>query len=117
MALGLLIRSVPYEQRSAREQLDVALAAAALDIPLRLYFQGSAVFQLLVDRDATLAQLPPGYRGWGSLPELTSVSAHAEPEWLLKLSGAGLDTVLPLTALSATEMRFDFSSCEKVLLL
>ena len=112
-----MLRSVPYQERSAREQLDVALTAAALEIPLRLYFPGNAVLQLLTERDPTLAHLPPGYRGWGSLPDLTSVIAHAEPEWIEKLSDHGLETLLELTPMNASEMRADFASCDKVLLL
>jgi len=115
--LGLLMRCLPYEQRSAREQVDIALTAAALEIPLRLYFQGGSVLQLVNERDTFSARLPPGYRSWGSLTELTAVCAHAEPEWLEMLSESGLATVLDLSPMRLQAMRGDLALCTRVLVL
>ena len=115
--IGLLLRSVPYQQRSAREQLDFALTAAALEIPLRLYFQGASVMQLIRERDSAPARLPTGYRGWGSLTDLTEVHAHAEPEWLELLSSNGFESLLDLRPMSVQAMRVNLASCTRVLVL
>lgn len=115
--LGLLIRSLPYEQRSAREHLDIALTAATLEIPLRLYFQGGSVLQLIKGRENLPARLPPGYLSWGSLTDLTTVCANAEPEWLEILSVSGLVAVLDLSPMRLRVMRDDLASCARVLVL
>jgi hypothetical protein len=116
-AIGLVLRSVPYEQRSARAQLDVALAAAALEQPLQLYFLGDSVLQLLCDRGPAAAQLPAGYRAWASLPELTPVSAFAETAWVEWLQRGNLELSLPLRAASRHQMRADWSACHRVVVL
>ena len=115
--IGLVLRSVPYQQRSAREQLDVALTAAALEIPLRLYFQGASVLQLVRERDCGPARLPGGYRGWGTLTELTEVQAHAELDWLKRLAKYTSETVLDLAPMTVQAMRDDLASCTRVLVL
>jgi hypothetical protein len=115
--LGLLMRSLPYERRSAREQMDIALTAAALEIPLRLYFQGGSVLQLIKERDTLPARLPPGYRSWGSLTDLTAVCAHAEPEWLEIVLQSGLATEFDLRPMRLQVMREDLASCTRVLVL
>lgn len=117
VTVGLLMRSLTYEHRSAREQLDIALTAAALEISLRLYFQGGSVLQMINERDTRSARLPPGYRGWGSLVDLTAVRAYAEPEWLENLSGRGLTTVLDLSPMRLPVMREDLATCNRVLVL
>jgi len=115
--LGLIIRAEPYRQRSARAQLDVALVAAAMDCPLQLYFVGSAVLQLLLDRDAKVARLPSAYRGWASLPEMTEVSSYAEPRWIDWLKARSACTALDIQALSPARMRREWRSCSRVLVL
>ena len=116
-ALGLVLRPGPYRQRSARSQLDVALAAAALNTPLHLYFLGGAVLQLLGERNLLAARYPAGYRGWASLPELTKVCASAEPAWLDHLNGLGFSFLLDLQARTLARMRADWQSCARVLVL
>ena len=115
--IGLVMRSGPYHQRSARGQLDVALAASALEQPLRLYFLGAAVLQLLGTREPGAAHLPAGYRAWASLSELTVVTAFAEPGWLEWLAQCGNRPVLPLEAASRQQMQADWRACHKVLVL
>ena len=114
-AIGLVLRSGPYHQRSARAQLDVALAAAALEQPLRLYFLGAAVLQLLGCREPAKAHLPPGYRAWASLPELTAVTAFAEAGWLDWLEQNGMTSVLPLETATRQQMQADWRACQRVL--
>lgn len=115
--VGLIINSGPYQQRSARSQLDVALVAAVLEHPLRLYFLGQSTLQLLGGREPDEAQLPAGYRAWASLAGLTEVSAFAEPAWLERLAVPGELPVLEPAPLTLAQMRRDWTSCYKVLVL
>ncbi len=115
--IGLVVRSGPYQQRSARSQLDVALVAAALETPLRLYFLADAALQLAGARDARTANLPVGYRGWASLTGLTMVSAFVEPAWFECLSGLGTGPLLPVKAWTKAEMRVDWRKCARLLVL
>jgi hypothetical protein len=114
---GLVLRSAAYQQRSARSQLDVALVAAAMDAPLRLYFIGEAALQLAADRDTRPAGLPVGYRGWASLTDLTRVSSYVEPAWLNRLSELGIKPLLPVKAKSKADMRADWRKCARILVL
>jgi hypothetical protein len=116
-AIGLVLRSVPYEQRSARAQLDVALAAAALEQPLQLYFLGDSVLQLVDRREPASAHLPGGYRAWASLPELTQVAAFAEGGWMEWLQRGNLELALPLKAASQHQMRVGWNACLRVVVL
>jgi hypothetical protein len=116
-AIGLVLRSGPYQQRCARSQLDLALVAAALDQPLRLYFLGHSVLQLLGAREPRAALLPPGYRGWASLPQLTSVTAFADRNWIDWLVQVGVESVLALEPATRQEMQADWRACRKVLVL
>lgn len=46
-SLLIISQGTPYERSSAAEALDTAMAAAALDVPVTLLFDGDGVFQLL----------------------------------------------------------------------
>ena len=46
-SLLIISQSTPYGRSSAAEALDTAMAAAALDVPVTLLFDGDGVFQLL----------------------------------------------------------------------
>jgi hypothetical protein len=116
-AIGLIIRAGPYQQRSARSQLDVALVAAALELPLSLYFLGQSVLQLLDKRELDLASLPAGYRGWASLTEMTEVQSFAEPDWVQRMHDLGLAPVIPYEPMSAQQMRSHWQSCERIIVL
>jgi len=115
--IGLVVRSAPYQQRSARSQLDVALIAAALEAPLRLYFLADAALQLAGERDARSAGLPAGYRGWASLTGMTRVSAFIEPDWLERMSELGITPLLPVKTRSKDQMRADWHKCARLLVL
>jgi hypothetical protein len=115
--IGLVVRSAPYLQRSARSQLDVALVAAALEAPLRLYFLADAALQLAGERDARNAGLPAGYRGWASLTEMTRVSAFIEPGWLERMAELGITLLLPVKIRSKDQMRADWHKCARILVL
>lgn len=103
-SLALLVQSRPYENRASRANLDLALAAAAMDIELYVYFAGAAIMQLASRRDCETALLPPGYRAWAALPELAETVIYGEQAWLdyCELMKTGL--VLPVRALSAPDM-------------
>lgn len=116
-ALGLVLRAGPYEQRSARAQLDVALVAAALDQPLRLYFLGHSVLQLVGTREPGAAHLPVGYRAWASLPQLTGVKAFADVGWIDWLVQRGAESALVLQPATRQQMQADWRACHKVLVL
>ncbi|HET6565310.1 MAG TPA: DsrE family protein [Xanthomonadales bacterium] len=118
--LGLVLRSAPYAQRSARTQLDVALLAATLDCDLRLFFTGAGVMQLVIRGSTADAQLPAAYRAWASLPglfETAELRAFAEPSWLERLDSQGLQPCLPLEACSVAGMRREWMDCDRVLVL
>ena len=116
-AVALVIRSVPYQQRSARSQLDVALLAAALERPVQLYFLGAAVLQLLAERDLQAAALAPGYRAWASLPELTAVTVYAEPAWIDFAASHSLPLVLEPEPMDADAMGNAWRGCAAVMVL
>ncbi|MDZ4728747.1 MAG: DsrE family protein [Xanthomonadales bacterium] len=118
--LGLIVRTNPYAQRSARTQMDIALLAATLDWDLRLYFVGAAVLQLIPRGDTGPALLAAGYRAWASLPDLlerAEFQVFAEPAWLDQLHASNLQACLPLMASSPREMRRDWVSCDRLLVL
>jgi len=115
--LALVVRGHPYQRRAAREDLDLALAAAALGRPLEVYFLGVALLQLATLREVEVAQLPPGYRAWSSLPELGEVQCFGEREWLKRCERNGLGLMLPVQSLGADEMRAAWRRCQHLLTL
>lgn len=70
--LCLIVRSAPWQGRSGREQLDLALAAASAGVELVLVFTGAGRLQLLAGQQPRAAHLPVGLKAWKSLPELTA---------------------------------------------
>jgi hypothetical protein len=115
--VGLLLRSGPYRQRSARSQLDVALVAAALDVSLRLYFLADAALQLADERDTRPAGLPVGYRGWASIASMAQVTVFAERSWLGRMAELGIEPLLKVQARTRAQMRADWEKCAKLLVL
>ena len=112
---AFLVTTPPYQQRSARSQLDVALIAAALERPLQLHFLGEAAMQLIRQRDLKSANLPAGYKAWASLPEMSHIETYIEKPWSDRL--AGVELMLNPRALSIKQMREQWETCEKVLVL
>ena len=111
--LGLVVRAVPYRQRSARTQLDVALAAGVLELELEIYFVHASIYQLVEGKDPSAAQLPPGMRGWNALVNMTDVRFYAEIDWLNEISPSRLS--VPVTGLVLPEMRKRWGGCQRVL--
>lgn len=103
--LALLVTRGPFSSRDARAELDVAMAAAALDRRLELFFIGDGLLQLARERDAGPALLPPGARGWAALPELAAVRAFASDEDLRRCERLGIEFILPVEPLPAESLR------------
>lgn len=115
--LALVARQAPYAQRSAREQLDVALAAAVLEIPLELYFLGDSGWQLASGRDPSAAGLPAGLKGWASLSGMTEVRFFVDQAFAEQLRVSQVETVVPLEHLAIDEMSRRWRDCARVLSL
>jgi len=113
--LGLIIRGHPYARRAARTDLDLALAAAALDWKLDLFFIGPALLQLAADREPAGALLAGGLRGWSALPELAETRMFAERDWLKRCERDGIRLQVAVTALAADAMRAAWARCDRVL--
>ena len=113
----MLVRDRPFRRRAARADLDTALAAAALDFDLELYFLGAAVLQLAEGREPSAALLPPGHRGWSALPELAEVRAYAHADWLQRCAEEGIALVLPVKELDPAAMAERWRVCDRALLL
>jgi len=116
-SLALIVQSAPYSGRVARADVDIALAAAALEFEIRVYFQGFSMLQLVARRNASNALLPTGYRAWAALPDLVDARIFAERKWLDVCQAAGLQLVLPVEALGEAEMVRSWRSCDHVLVL
>jgi sulfur relay (sulfurtransferase) DsrF/TusC family protein len=115
--LGLVVRNSPFQGRSARDQLDVALAAAAMGYSLDLFFIGQGGLQLLASHEPGAADLPRGSRGWKSLPGLTTVRAFVDPKLAVELAGTGQELLLETTVVSRAEMAERLASCDRALVL
>jgi hypothetical protein len=115
--LALIIRGHAYRRRAPRADVDFALAAAAMDFDLELYFLGNSLLQLAVERDGRAALLPGGYRAWSALPEMAAAEWYAERQWLERCERSGIQLTLPVQARTAAEMRAGWQRCRHVLLL
>jgi sulfur relay (sulfurtransferase) DsrF/TusC family protein len=113
--LALIVRGRPYARRAPRADLDLALAAAALDFRLEIYFLGDALLQLAAERDGAAAGLSPGYRAWAALPDLTDVRVFGEREWLERCTRNGIDLLLPVEGLDSGQMRAGWRQCRHAL--
>jgi len=116
-SLALIVQAAPYRRRVARSDVDIALAAAALDFNIRVYFQGWSVMQLAARRNAAKALLPDGYRAWAALPDLADARIFAERKWLDFCHAAELGLILPVEALGGAEMKRSWRDCDHVLVL
>lgn len=115
--VAFVVRGTRYGRRSARSELDVVLLAAAVEHPVRLYFVGSGIWQIVAGGDPASARLPSGYRAWASITELTRVAAFAEPERLDWLAARGYRTVLPVDPMPSARMSAHWRDCVRVLVL
>lgn len=103
--LALLVVSPPHARRDARAALDAALAAAALDRQLDVFFIGDGLLQLARERSPGDALLPGGHRGWAAVPELGAVRLLAEAEDVRRLQAQGIEFAVPVEPLAADALR------------
>ncbi len=116
--LGLVVRQGPGNGRGDREQVDFALAAAAMEIELELFFLGEGLLQLIDTRTADPEHgVPPGHRAWAALPEMTALRAFAEDGVVAQWQGQGISLLLPVEPLSAAEMNARQLECHRMLVL
>ena len=113
--IGLVVRSGPFQGRSSRDQLDLALAAASLNFHLELFFIGDGVLQLLANRDVSAGQLPGGLKGWKSLPEIASVNAWTADDVPESHVIKGAHALLDVSVVSTLEMARRLAHCDRVL--
>ena len=116
-SLALLVRGAPYQQRDTRSKPDLALASAALDFRLEIYLLGQAALQLATGKDGTAAMLPPGYRAWAAVPDLTEARVFAETKVLEGLKSRGVEMMLAVEGLDAEQMKTRWRSCDQVIVL
>lgn len=115
--LGLIVRQAPYAQREPRAQLDMALAAAALELPLEVYFLGPGIWQLAAGRETDAAMLPRGLKGWAAVADMTVVRYFVEPGQYSRLTELGADTVVPVEPLDRSAMSRRWRGCLQVVAL
>ena len=115
--IGLVVRSGPYQGRSSRDQLDIALAAATLGLELKLFFTGEGVLQLLADRDARKSMLPGSLRGWKSLPALTSVTAWVAESALASFVEPDAELILKVKRASQREIALRLAGCDQAMVI
>lgn len=116
-SLALLVKSAPYARRVARADIDLALAAAALDLEVHVYFSGRSILQLASRRNPGQAMLPAGYKAWSALPDLAEVHFYAERHWLDWCADQGLQLMLTVAGLSAAQMQKNWRGCNHVMVI
>lgn len=116
-SLAILVNSAPYDRRVARSDIDFALAAAALDFDLQVFFSGNSLLQLVAQRDPAPALLPRGYRAWAALPDLADVQIFAEQDWLDYCEAQGMKLVMSVTGLKPSEMSQAWRNCRLAMVL
>lgn len=115
--LGLVVRAAPFASRSARDDLDVALAAATLEIPLEVFFLGCGVWQTAGERSVEAALLPRGLAGWAALADLTETRFFAEAGLCRRMRKAGVETTVAVEPLDGVAMAERWQSCSRVWVL
>jgi sulfur relay (sulfurtransferase) DsrF/TusC family protein len=113
--VAIVVGRPPFSVRASRSELDVALAAAALELNLELFFIGPAVWHLVEDKQPEAAGLSRGTRGWKLLPQLAPVNAWADSGWLERAGCRKL--MLPVAGLDAAAMGRRIARCDTVLSL
>jgi sulfur relay (sulfurtransferase) DsrF/TusC family protein len=115
--LGLIVRHPPWRHRVARADLDLALAAVAMDYPVDVYFLGSGLLQLAADRDSREALLPIGYRAWASLTEQAEARVYAERAWLDACARRSVSLILEPEPLEPRAMPASWRRCRHVVMV
>jgi len=115
-ALGILVRSEPYDRRVGRERLDPALAAASLDIPIAVFFVGDGVLHLLPQQQAQNLPASPFTRGWAALEDLSDqVELFAESSALERVSGSASELQTRVQILDRDAIARKMRNCRAVI--
>jgi len=110
--VGILVRSDPYRQRAGRERLDLAMIAAALDLPVRVFFVGDGLLHLAANQSPAALPAAPYTRGWLALLELGSaVSLFAQQSGMQNLQSEEF----PVTVLDEDRLAASIQECRMVL--
>ena len=115
LTLGLVISRAPWEGRSGRDSLDIALAAATLDWSVDIYFCAGGLRQLLAAQSGVDAGLPGSPKAWKMLPELSAVRFIADPCEMKFWQEQGAEFVVPLLPLSKSVWGIEQSGCHRLL--
>lgn len=117
MHLALIVRTRPHRHRETRAELDFALAAAAMDCTVEVYFMGGALLQLASVTDSEKALLPAGYPAWAAVPDLAETRFYADESSLQRFRDDGLHWIHPVEALDADTMRRRWRRCDRVVVI
>jgi sulfur relay (sulfurtransferase) DsrF/TusC family protein len=116
-SLALIVRSPPYQQRASRAELDLALAAAAMDLRLEVYFLGASLLQIIGNKDSKPAMLPAGYRAWAALADLGDASLYADIDWLARFPEPEFRLLMPTTGMNTRQMNAAWRGCDYSMVL
>lgn len=116
-SLALLVYHQPYQNRVARADIDIALAAAALDFDIHVYFTGRSILQLATQRNNRDALLPGGYRAWAALPDLADTTAYVEQQWMDYCCSNQVGLVMDVEVVTAAEMKLGWRRSSYVMVL
>jgi tRNA 2-thiouridine synthesizing protein C len=113
--LLVVVRHSPYGSSLARASLDVALAAAAFEQPVKLLFMGDGVLQLLPEQDSQAIGQKNIGRLLSSLPLYDIDMVYADAEAVAR-HGIDLGSAqLPAQALDEHAMQQLMISCDHLL--
>ena len=115
--VGLIVRSGPFKGRSSRDQLDMALAAAALELQLEIFFVGEGMLQLRAECDPRTAQLPGAGKGWKALPDLTRVNSWVADTAMTGVFSPAIEHLLEVRAISQSEIADRLAACDLAMVI
>ncbi len=95
----------------------MALAAAALELPLEIYFIGNGIRQLAGNHEPETAALPPGLKGWAAITDMTAARFFAEPDRVHHMENLRLKTTVRLESLDRAGMSRRWRNCSRMMAL
>ncbi len=114
-SLLVVVRHSPYGSSLARASVDVALAAAAFDQPVKLLFMGDGVLQLLPDQDSRAIGRKNIARLLASLPLYDIETVYAEAEAAARYSIDLATAPVAIQTLTGTQIHQLMASCDHLL--
>ncbi len=114
--MGILVRSEPYDRRGGRERLDPALAAATLDIPLKVFFVGDGILHLVPQQQPE--SLPASFytKAWAALLDLSdNVQLYAESSAVQRISGWSDGLLADVQVLDKESIARKLNGCRAVI--